>query len=387
MEQRQQLFSEYINAAQKNYTQGEHSLRADLQNLLKNIAINIDFDILNEPKLQNSSSLANTMGGNEDCINLKSRPDFEISKDGAIIGYIETKKCTSNLDEVLKSDQIKKYKQLTENLILTNYNRFIWLCADKDNKKSNNIVADITLCNNLGTNAKPKISQENQEKLTKLFRSFLAIQIEQIADYKRLAYLLAKRTQVLKQEIKELLQYNSNVIRINALYQLFKKHITDDLSEEKFADTFAQTITYSIFLTKFNLNTEEMLQANNVASHTPSNFPLIKQTLEFVKDLNEVKDENNNYKLKPFLASIFNIINNMDSENLKLNMHRKEGFDDPILHFYEYFLREYDKTESEKMGVYYTPTPIVKCIVSNVNKILINDFSKQEGLATTKIIK
>jgi hypothetical protein len=46
-------------------------------------------------------------------------PDFRISFNDSMLGYIETKKAEENLDKILKSEQIKKYRELSQNLIIT----------------------------------------------------------------------------------------------------------------------------------------------------------------------------------------------------------------------------------------------------------------------------
>jgi predicted helicase len=55
--------------------------------------------------------------------------------------------------------------------------------------------------------------------------------------------------------------------------------------------------------------------------------------------------------------------------------------DDPIVHFYETFLSEYDSVIREKYGVYYTPEPVVSFIVRSLNLILKERFGKTLGLA------
>ena len=43
----------------------------------------------------------------------KGAPDFKITKTGLILGYVENKRIGENLDNVLKSDQITRYKSLS----------------------------------------------------------------------------------------------------------------------------------------------------------------------------------------------------------------------------------------------------------------------------------
>src|SRR5208282_6392430 len=51
----------------------------------------------------------------------KGGPDFKVMKAGMILGYVEDKTIGENLDQVLKSDQITRYKQLSNNILLTDY--------------------------------------------------------------------------------------------------------------------------------------------------------------------------------------------------------------------------------------------------------------------------
>ena len=56
---------------------------------------------------------------------------------------------------------------------------------------------------------------------------------------------------------------------------------------------------------------------------------------------------------------------------------------DPVIHFYEDFLKEYDAALRKKMGAYYTPLPVVRFIVRAVDHVLKTDFGLADGLADT----
>ena len=60
----------------------------------------------------------------------KGFPDFKVAKAGSIVGYVEVKTIGENLDAVLKSKQIEKYKSLSKNILLTDYLHFIWINND-----------------------------------------------------------------------------------------------------------------------------------------------------------------------------------------------------------------------------------------------------------------
>jgi len=64
--------------------------------------------------------------------------------------------------------------------------------------------------------------------------------------------------------------------------------------------------------------------------------------------------------------------------------HKHKG-KDPIVHFYETFLAEYDPKTREKRGVYYTPEPVVSYIVRSLHYILKEHFNKKDGFASQSV--
>jgi len=69
-----------------------------------------------------------------------------------------------------------------------------------------------------------------------------------------------------------------------------------------------------------------------------------------------------------------------------LHQYFKEGKgSDPIFHFYETFLAEYNPKERERRGVYYTPEPVVSYIVRSLNILLKERFARQDGFATQSV--
>src|SRR5205814_10687746 len=57
--------------------------------------------------------------------------------------------------------------------------------------------------------------------------------------------------------------------------------------------------------------------------------------------------------------------------------------EDPVIHFYELFLKEYDAKKRIQRGVFYTPRPVVSYIVRSVDELLRNEFGLADGLADT----
>jgi len=98
----------------------EYTFRGDLEVLLNEIKSDDKIKIIQEAKKNEEK---------------KGKPDFKIIKNDLIIGYIETKNLTINLSEIIDKDnqsrdavQFRKYLELTNNLILTNYKDYM-LCT------------------------------------------------------------------------------------------------------------------------------------------------------------------------------------------------------------------------------------------------------------------
>ena len=58
------------------------------------------------------------------------------------------------------------------------------------------------------------------------------------------------------------------------------------------------------------------------------------------------------------------------------NFGKHSGKEDPVVHFYETFLKAYDPRVREMRGVYYTPEPVVSYIVRSIDYLLKTRFDK-----------
>ena len=107
-------FDTYLKTLAEVYREGgtEHTGRAALENLLKSFAADA---------LQPGIIVQHEAGREGD----KGAPDFKIKRAGMILGYAEVKTIGENLDKILKSEQIKKDRALSGNILVTDYLQFI----------------------------------------------------------------------------------------------------------------------------------------------------------------------------------------------------------------------------------------------------------------------
>jgi hypothetical protein len=128
---------------------------------------------------------------------LGSGPDFKVKKAGMILGYVEDKTIGENLDQVRKSDQLKRYMALSNNILLTDYLEFIWIKDAKVNGRERIAFQD-------DLEGKPKRPREDRVKaVSDLLRGFFSTAPEGIAESEKLALELAKRSRFLRDYLGE----------------------------------------------------------------------------------------------------------------------------------------------------------------------------------------
>ncbi|EDP3091108.1 N-6 DNA methylase, partial [Campylobacter jejuni] len=351
----------------------EHTHRTALQNLLQAIKDNQD--------KQNKISIKQEPNNDKEG---RGAPDFLITKDFLTLGYIENKRVNANLDNIITSDQILKYTKLSPNIILTDYLRFILLSLNDKNEII--ICKEVKICSLDEIKSVIKnqsLLDTKTQELNELFSIFFSKIPNPINSALDFANHLSLRTRILKDE----LLLSSKNETLLSLFNTFKETLYKELSYEEFCDSFAQTLTYSLFLAKLNNDTAKEIDLNNAKKFIPKSFPLIRSMSGFLDDSFE-----NLENIKWLLEEIINIINHIDITSIIKELNKTSEKDlfnrsilsthkDPYLHFYETFLASYDPKLREVRGVYYTPVPVVIFIINAIDEALKQDFNHKKGLS------
>jgi hypothetical protein len=178
------LFEQYLLALRKTPIdeKTEHTDRAALQLLLQALAdrCGSGTSVQHEPKR----------------VTNKGAPDFKIASRGLILGYVENKAIGENLDKVLKSDQITRYKTLSQNIILTDYLHFIWINKDGIRRE--------TLCHATDLeNPRFRLKEDRIAPVAALLQAFFSTPPEGIGRAQQLALALATRSKLLHDYLGE----------------------------------------------------------------------------------------------------------------------------------------------------------------------------------------
>ncbi|GAB0172917.1 N-6 DNA methylase [Helicobacter trogontum] len=360
----QEILAEYLQQI-KDINRGdkEHTYRTFLHTLLIKIqekAASTNIKIIHEPN--------NDKEG-------RGAPDFLITKDSLILGYIENKRINEDLNKILQTQQIKKYLDLSSNLILTDYLRFCLIGLD--NKNNPIILKELRLCeySQLKTITKDNAYlQDKAQELLEFFTLFFSKNPKPIANAKDFADALALRTKILKDEL--LLKHTNQYLL--SLFNTFREVLYKELEYQNFCDSFAQTLTYSLFLSRLNNTTQENINLSNAKKFIPKSFPLIRAMSGFLDNLEELDS------IKWLIEEIISIINHIDISEMIKELNKISQKDllgdslhkDPYLHFYETFLASYDPKLREIRGVYYTPASVVSFIINAIDLTLQKDFHK-----------
>ncbi len=294
-------------------------------------------------------------------------PDFRIW-DGKqdVVGYIEAKDIGKDLDAIEDTEQLKRYLKTFPNVILTNFTEFRLY---RDGKQIDKV--SITNPNEITKlNKKPIV--RNEENFFELLNKYFSFTLPRTFTAKTLAVELAKRTRFLKDEIisAEIETENEEIL---GFYEAFKEYLIAGLSKEEFADLYSQTITYGLFAAR--LRAGKNFNRRDAIKYIPKSIGILRDVFRFISGADLP------VQMETIVDDISAVLAAAEAKKILDHYYREGKGSDPILHFYETFLAEYDPATREKRGVYYTPEPVVSFIVRSLHIILKEKFNKPLGLA------
>lgn len=301
-------------------------------------------------------------------------PDFRVwDGDHFIVGYIEAKSPGTNLDQVETSEQLQRYLNTFPNLILTDFYEFRLYRNGQEMDRAT--IARYFTAQKLKTT--PQL--ENIEAFEKLVSQFFAFKLPKTFTAESLAIELAKRTrflrdQVVKEEMNEEEQGKGDTL---GFYRAFQKYLIPSLTPEQFADLYSQTITYGLFAAR--TRTEGDFTRRLAYENIPHSIGVLRDVFKFIS-LGDPSPH-----MEVIVDDIASILNAADINSILDKYYREGKGEDPIVHFYETFLNQYDPKTRERRGVYYTPEPIVKYIVKSVHHLLKTRFNMPDGLADPSV--
>jgi len=332
----------------------EHTFRGDLQQLIESIVPEIR--ATNEPKRQSCGA-----------------PDYILTKKDIPVGFIEAKDIgDKDLEGKNKSghkEQFDRYKASLNNLIFTDYIDF-HLYQDGE------FVTKIAIgeLTEKGIIALP----QNFATFENLIKDFCIHVGQTITSSKKLAEMMAGKARLLSDIIEKALTSDETHNEDSTLkdqMNAFKQILIHDITPKSFADIYSQTIAYGMFAARLHDPTIDTFSRQEAAELIPKSNPFLRKLFGYIAGP-DIDD-----RIKWIVDNLTEIFLACNVEQILKNYGKTTKMENPIIHFYETFLSEYDPKLRKARGVWYTPAPVVNFIVRAVDDILKTEFDLPQGLA------
>ena len=385
---------EYLAALDAQYRTGaatEHSYRPALQAYLQELLPG--YLVTNEP--------TRTACG---------APDYVIATraHGLPVGYVEAKDIDDPDLKGLKAhrEQFDRYRGALERIVFTDYLQFHLY-----------IHGELAMSARVGEADGRRIHAaggDPERGLVDLVAQLVGAPPKPIANAGQLAGLMAGKARMLRDVLGRALEQgyasapkgatrpgesasprSPGADLLYAKYLELKEKLIRDLKREEFADVYAQTIVYGLFAARLHCPAGRVFERAHLADLVPATNPLLRAIF---LDLIVVNPE-------PRIAWLVDDLVEMFAQTDTDRMLGGGGWDagpsggaawgvespigaeqDPLVHFYEDFLRAYDAGTRKSRGVWYTPAPIVRFMVRAVDTLLQRDFGFPQGLADSSLL-
>ena len=350
---------DYIDKINKKFRLGkstEHTFRGNLEVLIESL-------------------LPNVLATNEPTREKCGKPDYIVTDlKGEILGYIEAKDIGDKDIEGHKTnkEQFDRYRKGLNNLIFTDYLNFHFY-------RDGEFVTKIAIGHLKDGFIEPL--HGNFDEFTDLLQKFCTNKSTQaIRSSKKLSAMMAGKARLLSNVIERALTIDVNS-EINSTLkdqmEAFKEILIHDITAEDFADIYAQTITYGMFAARLHDPTLPTFSRQEAAELIPKSNPFLRKLFGYIAgpDLDS--------RLLWIVDDLVDIFLACNVAEILKDYGKNTGMEDPIIHFYENFLSEYDPALRKARGVWYTPQPVVNFIVRAVDEILKKEFNLPQGLADT----
>jgi len=342
----------YLHTVEREFNTGiaaEHAYRPALERLLE--AIETGLNAVNDPKRSDIGA-----------------PDFQVLRHNTTIGFVEAKDISIDLNRIEKSEQMSRYLAGFGNLILTDYLEFRWYV--KGEHRQTVRIASV--------DKKHIRTDETQfDSLAHMLNSFVQVVVPTVNTARELAQRMAANAHLIRDLIFNDLQSDDPSTNLTGQREAFKKTLLPDIDNAQFADMYAQTIAYGLFAARVNYTgNPAQFSRRGAGEDIPRTNPFLRKLFSSIGlDLGD---------RVTFLVDVLaDLLARTDMDDILKDFGKATRQEDPVVHFYETFLREYDPKLREQRGVYYTPEPVVSYIVRSVDHILRDRFGRADGLADT----
>lgn len=343
---------------------GEHSYRPALKQLLDTALPG--FDVTNEPRRIACGA-----------------PDFIIMRhsDGLPAAFVETKDIgDADLDGRREHrEQFDRYRASLDRIVFTDYLDFHFY-------EGGQLTERVRLGELQGGRITP--ANDGWSRWASAMARLAAAGPQRITSAQALAAAMAAKARLLGDVIGRALDEerpgetpDDGCGQIAMEYKAFREVLISTLSYAEFADIYSQTIVYGMFAARLHDTTPDTFSRFEAATLIPKTNPFLRKIFQNIAG----------YDLDGRIAWIVDDVASMfraaDLRRIMADYAGPERRRDPMIHFYEDFLRAYRPAVKKEKGVWYTPLPVVRFMVAAVDDVLATDFGLPQGLADYSMVE
>ncbi len=301
-------------------------------------------------------------------------PDFGLVVDGALNGYVELKAPGHGADtDRLKGRDKEQWGRFKSqpNILYTDGNEWCLYQSGKPAERLLRFSKDITKHGAKG------VTDADGELFRSIITRLLAWQPIVPEKPKEQAELLAPLCRLLREDVADALRDPDSPLV--ALAKDWRSLLFPDASDERFADAYAQTVTFAILLARSE--GADVLDIAKATTKLEAGHTLLSRALQVLTDARSRAE------IEPSLLLLQRVIQAFPKGAMLPGAGQgKGGTEDPWLYFYEHFLAAYDPKLRKDTGVYYTPVEVVKCQVALVDDLLRNTLGKAGGFTHKDVV-
>lgn len=226
--------------------------------------------------------------------------------------------------------------------------------------------------------------EDDVEAWRKSWRSAFTLRPREVITTSReLSVRLAKMARAIRDLIKSALAIETERGPLTKLMKAFQEALVHDLDADGFADMYAQTIAYGLLSAR--IADPHSKTTDDFAAHMRTN-PFLRELMQTFLHVGGRRGKAGGPGIDFDELGVSEVVELLDDANMEAivrDFGDRNPQEDPVIHFYELFLKEYDARKRMQRGVFYTPRPVVSYIVRSVDELLRTEFGLADGLADT----
>ncbi|QDL70757.1 hypothetical protein DNK48_16575 [Streptomyces malaysiensis subsp. malaysiensis] len=336
----------------------EDQLRGPLETLVRAVGARLGFTI--------------TLTGEVPLVNLRARPDYAVSVDGALVGYIELKKPGRGADPSLfTGDSAVQWEKLR---LLPNV-----LYCDGDEfalYRSGQLVGQLARMKGSVLTSGTRLIPDGGA-LARVLHDFLTWQPKSPRTTTQLVRSVAGLCRLLCDEVAESMVQEKAGRRRRVFTEIaeeWRRLLFPETTDDEFVEQFGQTVVFALLLARVEGIAFDGESVHAIAAKLGKRHSLMGKALDVLTEESATGD------LSTTLDTLLRVVGAVDWSRLD------DGSGDSYLLLYEDFLQIYDRELRVRTGSYYTPHGVVEAMVRLTEAILKRSFGIETGFASSEVV-